>query len=241
MNEEKELDREAAHHGFFRRNVGPLILVGALAVTGGVGGLTWHNQHSDLSAQQAQIRDLQTTIDTSQSQSDKRIDEDVADALGISRQRLRSDESTIDDLVNVALSWDSGEAYEQARKTLVDRYDIDPKSQLLTKFLGPQKVNYDKDKKKVYYIDTAGLNSSVDSDPDVQIVRVRGTDYTYDVTVEVRASSDAVKQGTDSRGAPIGGNTSQRTMKLRVTIDDDGNVTSASGDAAHDQTRRSDT
>ncbi|MCA4131913.1 hypothetical protein [Arthrobacter sp. M4] len=225
----------APEPGFMRRNalvVGvAVLLVTAVTVT----GLTWGSQRSALDQQQQTITGLQGQLASVGTAKSEPVEQDVMQSLGVSQSRIHDDTQIVDRLVKTAFTWDSGQAYEAARRDLKERYHLSEDEQFLKQFMPPARFNEDASGKRYYYIDTQGLNSAVNADADLEVVKVTADEYTYAVQVEVAVTSDAVSQ---NKVAPDRVK-SYRTVLVYLTVDAQGKVSGLSAIPAGGSTRHS--
>lgn len=239
MMQEQQIDgtdeTAAPEPGFMRRNalvVGvAVLLITAVTVT----GLTWGSQRSALDQQQQTITGLQGQLASVGTAKSEQVEQDVMQSLGVSQSRIHDDTQIVDRLVNTAFTWDSGQAYEAARRDLKERYHLSEDEQFLKQFMPPARFNEDASGKRYYYIDTQGLNSAVNADADLEVVKVTADEYTYAVQVEVAATSDAVSQ---NKVAPDRVK-SYRTVLVYLTVDAQGKVSGLSAIPAGGSTRHS--
>ena len=239
MMQEQQIDgtdeTAAPEPGFMRRNalvVGvAVLLVTAVTVT----GLTWGSQRSALDQQQQTITGLQGQLASVGTAKSEQVEQDVMQSLGVSQSRIHDDTQIVDRLVKTAFTWDSGQAYEAARRDLKERYHLSEDEQFLKQFMPPARFNEDAAGKRYYYIDTQGLNSAVNADADLEVVKVTADEYTYAVQVEVAVTSDAVSQ---NKVAPDRVK-SYRTVLVYLTVDAQGKVSGLSAIPAGRSTRHS--
>ena len=239
MMQEQQIDgtdeTAAPEPGFMRRNalvVGvAVLLVTAVTVT----GLTWGSQRSALDQQQQTITGLQGQLASVGTAKSEQVEQDVMQSLGVSQSRIHDDTQIVDRLVKTAFTWDSGQAYEAARRDLKERYHLSEDEQFLKQFMPPARFNEDAAGKRYYYIDTQGLNSAVNADADLEVVKVTADEYTYAVQVEVAVTSDAVSQ---NKVAPDRVK-SYRTVLVYLTVDAQGKVSGLSAIPAGGSTRHS--
>jgi hypothetical protein len=219
--------------GFLRRNAWVLVIVAVLATMVTMAGMTWAGQRGTISGQEAQISGIERQLAGIRQRNDERIDRDVLEALAVSRGRLDTDRARIQSLLKVAFTWDSGLAYAAAREKLKERFGFTEGGPFLRNFMPPSRFNEDTDGKRYYYIDTAGLNSALGGDPDIEVVDVRAGKYSYAVLVDVEVTFDAV-----SRTGP-GSVTADRRMLLFVTVDAEGRLSALSGVPSSGSSRHS--
>ena len=239
MMQEQQIDgtdeTAAPEPGFMRRNalvVGvTVLLVTAVTVT----GQTWGSQRSALDQQQQTITGLQGQLASVGTAKSEQVEQDVMQSLGVSQSRIHDDTQIVDRLVKTAFTWDSGQAYEAARRDLKERYHLSEDEQFLKQFMPPARFNEDAAGKRYYYIDTQGLNSAVNADADLEVVKVTADEYTYAVQIEVAATSDAVSQ---NKVAPDRVK-SYRTVLVYLTVDEQGKVSGLSAIPAGGSTRHS--
>ena len=239
MMQEQQIDgtdeTAAPEPGFMRRNalvVGvAVLLVTAVTVT----GLTWGSQRSALDQQQQTITGLQGQLASVGTAKSEQVEQDVMQSLGVSQSRIHDDTQIVDRLVKTAFTWDSGQAYEAARRDLKERYHLSEDEQFLKQFMPPARFNEDAAGKRYYYIDTQGLNSAVNADADLEVVKVTADEYTYAVQVEVAVTSDAVSQ---NKVAPDRVK-SYRTVLVYLTVDAQGKVSGLSAIPTGGSTRHS--
>lgn len=228
-------DETAAPEPGLRRNalvVGvAVLLVTAVTVT----GLTWGSQRSALDQQQQTITGLQGQLASVGTAKSEQVEQDVMQSLGVSQSRIHDDTQIVDRLVKTAFTWDSGQAYEAARRDLKERYHLSEDEQFLKQFMPSARFNEDASGKRYYYIDTQGLNSAVNADADLEVVKVTAYEYTYAVQVEVAVTSDAVSQ---NKVAPDRVK-SYRTVLVYLTVDAQGKVSGLSAIPTGGSTRHS--
>jgi hypothetical protein len=200
-----------------------------------VTGLTWGSQRSALDQQQQTITGLQSQLASVGTAKSEQVEQDAMQSLGVSQSRIHDDTQIVDRLVKTAFTWDSGQAYEAARRDLKERYHLSEDEQFLKQFMPPARFNEDASGKRYYYIDTQGLNSAVNADADLEVVKVTADEYTYAVQVEVAATSDAVSQ---NKVAPDRVK-SYRTVLVYLTVDAQGKVSGLSAIPAGGSTRHS--
>jgi hypothetical protein len=221
--------------GFARRNGWVLAIAALLTVVSIATGTAWAVQHTALDQQEARIGALEGQLTVAQLRKSERAEKDLLTSLGFSRSRLDRDAPIIAALVKTAFTWGSGPAYEQARTTLKQRYSLTENDAFLKEFMPPSRYNEDAAGKRYYYIDTQGLNSSVSSAPDIEIVKAAAGDYTYTALVDVEVTSDAATQNKAGRSRIV----ADRRMLLTITVDADRRVSNLTGVPASGSTRHS--
>ncbi|MFI9629329.1 hypothetical protein [Streptomyces sp. NPDC052042] len=218
-----------------RRNAWVLAVAAALVLVAVLTGLTWAGQRTALETQESRIGELEGQLKAAQLKNSERVEKDVLESLGVSRKRLDADARIITSLVTTAFTWDSGEAYEQARTRLKDKYGLAEDGPFLKDFMPSSRFNEDDTGKRYYYIDTAGMRSAVGDDPDIEVVKVSAGDYVYAVLVDVAVTSSAVERND----TPPGAITAHRRMLLHITVDAEGGVSGLSGIPASGSTHLS--
>lgn len=214
-----------------RRALGFGALVGIAAIS--VGGFA--NAAADrsrLEEQQLRIQELEQELRTQTAVSDGRVDDDVTASLGIDRSRLAPDAEILAALMEQALTWDSGESYEQARTELITDYDLTEGEPFLTDFMPPSRFNEDSNGNRFYYLDTIGANSALHGEVEVELVSAMADKYRYLAWCDIAVTSDAVDAG-DSDAALV---SELRRMMLMATIDAEGTVLDLEGVSAGDST-----
>ncbi|MFD2794662.1 hypothetical protein ACFS27_13980 [Promicromonospora vindobonensis] len=229
------MSEASTRRGLFRRNLWTSVIAAALVVVSIVAGLTWNAQHVDLARQEARIDELAGRLADVEQENDERVEVNVLESLGVSRSRMDTDAAVIESLLDVAFTWDSGVAYDEARERLKDRFGLTEDDVFLQEFMPPSRFNEVRDGQRYYYIDAVGLNSAIGDDPDIEVVEVRASDYAYAVLVDIAITSDAVSRN-DANSASV---TAHRPMLLFVTVDADGAVSELSGVPASGSTRHS--
>lgn len=154
----------------------------------------------------------------------ERSEADVAEALGVSGDRVIRDTRIIRALCGTAFTWDTGLAYEAAREEVKERYGFTEDDTFMTDVMAPSRYNEDSEGHRVWYIDTVGINSALD-DVDVDVAGVMADRYDYVVVAHVDATSDAV----DQRDSPTSDVTASRDVLLALSIDGDGRVSNLNG------------
>ncbi|MGW6600525.1 hypothetical protein [Streptomyces sp. NPDC055036] len=225
----------STRQGFVQRNLWVLVIAAVLVAVATVAGLTWSSQRAELAGQEARIREVKEQLAGIQKKNAERVDADVLQALGISRNRLSTDGGRIKSLLEMTFTWDSGQRYEMARERLKSRFGLTENDVFLKSFMPPSRFNEDEQGRRYYYIDMAGLNSALGEDPGIEVVDVKADDYTYAVLADVEVTSDAVTQNSTSRASV----TALRRMLLFVTVDAQGTVSNLTGVPASAETRHS--
>lgn len=224
--------------GFIGRNVLPLALGAVLIVGGTAFGVSQSNALAGLEQQEQQVTQLEQTLAQHQSTVQTQTEENVFGSLGVTASRLSTDQETLTSLLQIALTWDSGESYEDARASLQTRFGLGVDSGFLKDFMPAATFNQDDSGKRYYYLDSVGLNSSLSGDPTVEVVKVLGTDYTYAVMADVTMSSDTGLR-TNADGSVQATPSVERRVLLYVTVDGDGGLSDLSGIPASGTTRSS--
>lgn len=219
MSERSTTDRP----GFLRRNLWVLITATVfVAACIGVGLQQMERSHG-LDAQSGKIAGLEKRLATARAAEDEAAEANTYEALGVTESRLVADRTVIDDVLVAAFTWDDGKSYEAARAGLVDSFGLDEKGPFLIEFMPPA-TRIVVDGRSEYYIDAVGLVFSLGEDVDVDPMRVSGTDYEYAVVADIDVSSSNVRPGSDGTTP-----TETRRMLLRITVDDEGEVTALTG------------
>ncbi|WP_327357882.1 hypothetical protein [Streptomyces sp. NBC_01304] len=221
--------------GFFRHNRSALVTAAVLTVVAAASGATWSSQHTALGKQEAQIKDIGEQVAGIRKKNAEQVNADVMAALGVSQSRLSADGERIKSLLSTAFTWDSGQSYEEARESLKSRFGLTENETFLKSFMPASRFNEDSRGRRYYYIDTAGLNSALGADPDIEVVDVKAGIYSYAVLADVEATSDAVSQNKASKASV----TAHRHVLLFVTVDAQGKVSRLSGVPASGNTRHS--
>ncbi|MFF1880298.1 hypothetical protein ACFVVC_02350 [Pseudarthrobacter sp. NPDC058196] len=221
--------------GFVRRNALVVGVVALLVTTGTVTGLTWGSQRSALDAQQQTITGFQGQLTSVKTAKSDQVGQDVLQSLGVSESRIHDDAQIVDRLAKTAFTWGSGQAYEAARQELKERYHLSEDEQFLKQFMPPARFNEDASGKRYYYIDTQGLNSALNADTDLEVMKVTADEYTYAAQVEIAVTSDAVSQ---NKVAPDRVK-SYRTVLIYLTVNAQGKVSGLSAIPAGGLTRHS--
>ncbi|WP_026820068.1 hypothetical protein [Arthrobacter castelli] len=225
--------------GVFRgRNLAVLVLVVLLLAAGLLAFSERASQVQALAAQQQKIDQLSSELKHQQQRNAEAAEQNAFKALGITASRLDEDAEVINSLLSMAFTWDSGLEYAQARQSLIERFNLNADGEFLSDFMPPAKFNQDAEGKRYYYIDAAGLNSAVGEDVDIELVKVRATEYRYAVLADIEVSSDApVKVDAQGEKQPVP--TATRRLLLYVTVNGGGEVSDLSGVPASGTTRTS--
>lgn len=128
-----------------------------------------------------------------------------------------------------------GQSYEAARESLKSRFGLTENGTFLKSFMPPSRFNEDGQGRRYHYIDTAGLNSALGAESDIEVVDVEAGIYTYAILADVEATYDAVSQNRASKASV----TAHRRALLFVTVDAQGKVSNLSGIPASGETRYS--
>lgn len=210
----------------FKQHIFPVVAGGLLVVTSIVGGVTVAGQNAQLDEQKAKISSLEQQFEQAQTiTSDAEAAASML-ATGGDVARVKADRQPIEDLVELALTWDSDKAYGLARAEMMSRYGLAEDSAFMVSFLPPAPFNTDSQGNIYPYIDAAGLNSRV-GDVKYRLLSIAGTEYRYMVTAAVQSTSDD------------GEVTASNIATILLTIDGDGVITELSGFAATEAPRSS--
>jgi hypothetical protein len=224
--------------GFWARNRWVLLL-GVLVTIGVVlAGASAAARSSGLAAQKSQIRALEASSSQEAQRKTDTSEKNGLEGLGISASRIKADTATIGQLLTMAFTWDSGEAYETARESLQDRFDLSERSAFFQTFMPPSRFNRDVNGKRYYYLDAVGLNSMLGRDIDAEVVAVTGTRYRYAVMADVVVSADGPAQA-DRPGTSLPPSTATRRVLLYVTVDARGTISDLVGVPPSGSTRTS--
>ncbi|MFK4087296.1 hypothetical protein ACI2LF_24525 [Kribbella sp. NPDC020789] len=224
--------------GFWARNRWVLlfaVLVAAAVVAAATSAAT---RSTALAAQKSQIRSLEARNSHETQRKADISEKNGLDGLGVSASRIKADTATIGQLLTMAFTWDSGQAYETARGSLQDRFDLSDRSAFLQTFMPPSRFNRDVNGKRYYYIDAVGLNSVLGRNIDTEVVAVTGTRYRYVVMADVVVSTDGPAQ-TDGQGTSLPPSTAIRRVLLYVTVDARGTISDLVGVPPSGPTRTS--
>jgi hypothetical protein len=224
--------------GFWARNRWVLLLGGLVAIGVVLAGANAAARSTTLAAQKSQIRSLEASSSHETQRKTDVSEKNGLEGLGVSASRIRTDTATIGQLLTIAFTWDSGEAYETARESLQDRFDLSERSAFLQTFMPPSRFNRDVNGKRYYYIDAVGLNSMLGRNIDAEVVAVTGTRYRYAVMADVVVSADGPAQ-TDGPGPSLPQSTATRRVLLYVTVDARGAVSELVGVPPSGSTRTS--
>jgi hypothetical protein len=219
MSERPTSDRP----GFLQRNLWVLITATVLVAACIGAGLQQLERSRGLDTQSEEIAGLEKRLATARAAEDEAAEANTYEALGVTKSRLVADRAVIDDVLATAFTWDDGKSYEAARADLIDSFGLDEKGPFLTEFMPPATRTI-VDGTSEYYIDAVGLAFSLGEDVDVDPVRVTGTDYEYAVVADIDVSSSNVRPGSDGTTP-----TETRRMLLRITVDDEGEVSALTG------------
>lgn len=204
---------------FVMRNI-IVIITAILALATLAWSTSTANSRSDtLKAQEAQILQLQQSLDSSQTTSDEEYVETIKIiSNGMDINRKRKDDGLVNGLFKTAFTWNGLNEYLAQRNDVKNRYGIDKDSQFLTEFLPGEDqgvVRKDEDGATHKIVDD-GVNSSYDGMRSY-VTSVDGTIYNYIAFVKSTARS---KDGTGS---------STMNYVVRYTINND-KLVNISGD-----------
>lgn len=198
-----------------------LLLIGISTVT----LITQAARAEALSDQRSQIETLQARTQELENAAAASYESGLSVGLGIRPSRVATDVQLIQDMVTTAFTWDSGEAYEQAREALLDEFSLSETDPFLATILPPATYNVDKNGTRYYYVDSLGLTSSLDGMVSAEPVAVTGTDYRYAVVATVDMTS------TKGNGG--------QSLLLYVTVTAEGAFSAVEGWPAGSDTVRS--
>lgn len=203
--------------GFLHRNIWVFIVTGLLVVAGTAVSLTQLANSRQLADQQARIDQLTSQLDTARADEQSLADTTVKLSMGVEASRLDTDSTIIRSLLSTAATWDSGEAYDAARQSLMDRYGLSETSAFLTSVMPAQNYRVDAEGKSYYYIDAMGLSSSLDS-VHIDLVDAKADAYTY-----------VVRMRLDVANPNITGSSAVSDYLIQVTVDGSGRISGLSG------------
>lgn len=224
--------------GFWARNRWILALGTVVASGVIVAGASAVGQSQALAAQESQIRSLEAASSQRGQQEAETSEKNGLEGLGVSASRVRADTATIGQLLSIAFTWDSGDAYETARESLKDRFGLSEKDAFLETFIPPSRFNEDVNGKRRYYVDAIAMTSALGRDVDVEVVEVAGTRYRYAVMADIEVGADGPAQ-TGGRGQATSQQTAIRRVLIYVTVDTDGTVSDLVGIPPSGSTRSS--
>lgn len=190
-------------------------------------------QHeSAASAQQGQISSLQQQIQRAtaarnaemQRRADAQKAQAIKDQLGVDPSRIDDDRPAIEKLAGTALNWDSNASYVKARESLKRQYGLSENDEFMKTFMPKPIVTKDSSGHEYPYIDSAGLNSSMD-DVRLKILTAKGQQVTYLVLADFTTTD--------------GDTDAQSTAILQLTTDAQGHISNVSGQSAEAQVRKS--
>jgi len=216
--------------GWVQHNIARTFLLVLVVVVTVVMSVTWVSRQGEITAQEDRISQLEADLQQQERINAEQVEANVLEGLGMDQGRVARDSTQLEQLAEAIFTWDSGKTYEQARTTVKDRFDLTEDDEFMQTFMPPSRYNEDSSGQRHYYIDAAGVNSSV-ADVNSSVVEVSAGDYTYAVTVQVQVGSDAVS------GSNIPNVT--RSALLFVTMDAEGEITDLSGVPASNSTRTS--
>lgn len=205
--------------GFFRRNAFPLSAAALLLVSGGSFAAARSAQEAALTDQEQRIAELQGSVAELEQAQEERENEVAGVVQGTDTARLDADEELIGDVLDTALTWETHAEYEDARSAMMTVYGLDEDSAFMTAFLPVAPMNVDREGNEYALIDLLGLDSRV-NDFHSEVLSIQGTEYSYLVLVELRATSDDGQASADS------------TATVLLTTDGDGGVSDVEGYAA---------
>ena len=225
--------------GFFKRNALPLVLSCVLVGSVVVMGSLQSSAEQEQAGLDAQVAQIQGELKALQDQSEQKSEENVLEALGVTASRIEADTRVLDSFMETAFTWDSGEEYNEARDTLIRRFKLPADSGFLKEFMPESTYNIDGNGKEYHYLDAVGLNSSMGADPELEVVKVVGTEYTYAVMGDLSMTSDLGVR-TNEDGTIPAKPSAQRKLLLYATVDAEGQLSDLSGIPASGTTRSSD-
>lgn len=212
---------KSTSRSWWARNVWVLLLA-ALLVAGSISVfVSSSGDAARLESQEARIKQLEGQVNTRTQARDTKVDVSLAQALGITPSRVKSDGAQIQTFMRTLFTWDSGESYEEARESLKRRYKLDEKDPFLRGFMPPARFNVDEAGKRYYYIDSIGLRSTLPTDVRIEVVRVSGDSYEYAVIADVDAIRELSEQELTVRD--------KRVVLLYVTVDGEGGFSNLRG------------
>lgn len=219
--------------GFVARNIW-VLAVAVLMVLVAVGaGVQTASHSAELTSQQQRITELDEELHRAQGLRAEAEEANRLEALGVSETRVVEDKAIIERLLTTALTWEDAEAYDLARDELIEGFDLDEKGSLLRDFMPPAAFT-EREGERVYFIDEVGTMFDFTGDFTADVVRVRATEYEYIVIADVEVTSSKVIPAEDGSEPSV-----THQALLRVTLDDQGEVTAITGQMSDGQTRAS--
>lgn len=214
------IEQKQSGQGFVMRNFWLLILVAVLLGGIALTVMRGSSNEAELNAQQARVTELESQVATKKQTRTSQVNNSVSQALGVTPSRVIADTAAIQTLMNTIFSWDSGTSYEGMRESVKRRYKLTEKDPFLLQFMPPARFNVDNTGKRYYYIDGAGLRSSLMGDVQVEVVRATGTTYEYAVIARVESKTSLPDQLTAR---------ATRLVLMYVTVDGQGRFTQLRG------------
>lgn len=211
MNQSEQTEDLTAKQPFWRRNLAPIMAGALLAGTISATALTAPSQQAAVDEARAEVTVAQEELAEAREVEEEAVEERTQEVAGVSVDRKTTDDSAIESVMSTALTWSTGEEYNEARALLISTYGISEDSAFMQSFLPDQMCNQTSSGEQVCLVDTDGLSSSFDSFEST-VVGINLDEYEYFALVKMRIPS------TD------GETYITQTVPMRYTIDGDGNV-----------------
>lgn len=213
--------------GFLARNVWVIVLTAILVTAISGVALVELGHQRQLAAQQALAEDLRHQLGSAQASVAAQQDTALQQSLGVSQARISKDTTLITGLLNTAMTWDSGAAYDKNRQALIHDYRLSENDQFLAAVMPAQAYRVDASGKSYYYIDALGVTSHLSSQK-VALASATATDYHYVAIATLDVANSAVS-----------GSSTSRDVLIHVTVTGDGKIKDLSGAVSQGAAARS--
>lgn len=212
MSEQMTAEETPTQVPFWRRNLAPImagmILVGTITAT----SLYAANSEVEVNEARAEVSVVQEEVEVAQEEQHAAEKEHAQAVTGLDVDRKSTDDQAAGQVMSTAMTWSTGQEYNDARKTLINTYNLAPDSSFLTTFLPDQMCNETSTGEQVCMVDTDGLSAKYDSFEST-VTDISIDKYSYFALVKMRVMS------TD------GSTSISQTVPMTYTVDGDGTIT----------------
>ena len=144
--------------------------------------------NGNVSNQEARIAELENQISLAEVGLDKEREAVVKEATGVDANRKARDERYMRDIVSTATTWSDFQAYQTARRTIINDYGIAEDSDFMQVFMPDPSQYENSEGESTNEIDSNKLNMSFDS-METYVSDIVGEKYSYVSIARIKTRS----------------------------------------------------
>lgn len=144
--------------------------------------------NGNVSNQEAHIAELENQISLAEVGLDKEREAVVKEATGVDANRKARDERYMRDIVSTATTWSDFQAYQTARRTIINDYGIAEDSDFMQVFMPDPSQYENSEGESTNEIDSNKLNMSFDS-METYVSDIVGEKYSYVSIARIKTRS----------------------------------------------------